>query len=128
MDCGLDVVTDPKYEFCFVKCVFRALLCRWDLVHGPTGGAPLSNTTLTCHGHVWWKHLGEIQANKGGMVGTRSRHCRSEKPIKYGVIKVKGPAPWVWEGEWLSANARVAQLLKFEWCAANVGVTSQKKP
>ena len=63
-------------------------------------------------------------ANKGAMVGTRSGHRRAEKPMQRGGMKVKGPAPWVGEGEWLNADARVAQELKFERCEANVAATS----
>ena len=70
------------------------------------------------------KHLGEIRANKGRMVGARSGHLRAENPMKRGGLQVKGPAPWVGEGEWLNADARVAQVLKFERCEANVGASS----
>jgi hypothetical protein len=49
---------------------------------------------------------------------------RAEKPMQRGGMKVKGPAPWVGEGEWLNADARVAQVLKFERCEANVAATS----
>ena len=124
MDRGPDVATDPKYEFCDIKCASRALLRCWDPAHGPHGGAPLSDTMIACHGRVWGKHLGEMRASKGAMVGARSGHRRSETTMKRGGMKVKGPAPWVGEGEWLNADARVAQVLKFERCEANVGATS----
>ena len=44
--------------------------------------------------------------------------------VKRGGTKVKGPVLWVGEGEWLNADARIAQVLKFERCKANVGATS----
>ena len=124
LDRGPDVATDPKYEFCDVVRASRALLRCWDPAHGPNGGAPLSNTIIACHGRVWGKHLGDIRANKGAMVGARSGHRRAENPMKRGGLQVKGPAPWVGEGEWLNADARVAQVLKFERCEANVGASS----
>ena len=124
MDRGPDVATDPKYEFCDIKRASRALLRCWDPAHGPNRGAPLSDTLIACHKRVWGKHLGEIRANKGAMVGARSGHRRAEKPMQRGGMKVKGPAPWVGEGEWLNADARVAQELKFERCEANVAATS----
>ena len=124
MDRGPDVATDPKYEFCDIKRASRALLRCWDPAHGPNRGAPLSDTLIACHERVWGKHLGEIRANKGAMVGARSGHRRAEKPMQRGGMKVKGPAPWVGEGEWLNVDARVAQELKFERCEANVAATS----
>ena len=79
---------------------------------------------IVCHRRVWGKHLGEMRANKGAMVGARGGHRRAEKPAQRGGMKVKGPAPWVGVGEWLNADARVAQVLKFERCEANVAATS----
>ena len=124
MDHGPDVATDPKYEFCDIKRVSRDLLRCWDSAHGPHGGAPLSDTMIACHGRVWGKHLGEMRASKGAMVGAHSGHRRSETTMKRGGMKVKGPAPWVGEGEWLNTDVRVAQVLKFERCEAKVGATS----
>ena len=83
----------------------------------------MSKSMIACHGRVWGKHLGESRVNKGGMVGARSGHRRPENPTKRGGLKVKGSAPWVGEGEWLNNDARVAQLLKFERCEANVGAS-----
>ena len=108
IDRGPDVATDPKYEFCDIKCVSRALLWCWNPAHCPKRGALLSDTMITCHGHIWGKHMGEMRANKEAMMGTRSGHRRSKKPMKHGEMKVKGPVPWVGEGEWLNADTRVA--------------------
>ena len=87
-------------------------------------GAPLNNTMTVCHRRVWGKYLGEIWANTGAMVGARSGHRRSETTMKCGGMKVKGPATWVVEGEWLNTDACVTQLLKFERCEVKVGATS----
>ena len=88
--------------------------------HGPTGGAPDSKTIIACHARVWGKHLGEIRANRGCMVGVRSGHRRAEKPNKRGGKRVKGPSPHEGPGEWLNDDARGAQVEKFERCEAGV--------
>jgi hypothetical protein len=123
MDRGIVIATDPKYEFCDVVRASRALLRCWDPAHGPNGGAPLSKTMIACHGRVWGKHLGEIRKISGCMVGSRTGHRRTEEPVKRGGKTVKGPAPWMGEGEWLNTDARVGQLQKFERCEANVGAS-----
>lgn len=117
---GPDVATDPKYEFCDVKRASRAVLRCWDPAHGPNGGAPDSKTIIACHARVWGKHLGEIRANRGCMVGARSGHRRAEKPNKRGGKRVKGPSPHEGPGEWLNDDARGAQVEKFERCEAGV--------
>ena len=113
---GTDVMTDPKYEFCDVKRASRALRRCWDPKHGPDGGAPLGKTIVAGHTRIWGKHLGEIRAAKGTMVGGRSGHRRAEEPRKIGGPQVKGQAPWEGEGEWLNADARPAQARKFKRC------------
>lgn len=120
-----DVETDPKYEFCDVVRASRAIRRCWDPAHGPTGGAPSNDTIVESHRRVWGKHLGEIRANKGRMVGARSGHRRAEKPSdNWGGLREKGSAPWVGEGEWLHADARMAQAQKFAQLEVNVGATN----
>jgi len=98
-----------------------AVLRCWDPAHGPTGGAPDSKTIIACHARVWGKHLGEIRAIKGCMVGARSGHRRAAKPNKRGGKRVKGPSPHEGPGEWLNDDARRAQVEMFERCEAGVG-------
>ena len=120
-----DVKTDPKYECCDVVRASRAIQQSWDPAHGPTEGAPSSNTVVESHQRVWGKHLGEIRANKGRMVGARRGHRRAEKPSdNWGGLQEKGSAPWVGEGEWLNADARMAQAQTFEQLEANGGATN----
>ena len=38
MECGPDVNTDPKFEFCDQVCALRALLRVWDPANRPNGG------------------------------------------------------------------------------------------
>jgi len=118
---GPDVKTDPKYEFCDVKRASRAVLRCWDPAHGPTGGAPDSNTIIACHTRVWGKHLGEVRANKGCMVGARDGHRRAVEPNKRGGKREKGPSPYDGPGEWLNDDARWAQDEMFERCEAGFG-------
>ena len=59
---------------------------------------------------AWWDQEAAIAGEKS--------------PRKGGGGRERGPAPWVGEGEWLNADARVAQVLKFERCEANVGASS----
>ena len=41
-------------------------------------------------------------------------HRRAEKPSdNWGGLREKGSAPWVGDGEWLNADARMAQAQKF---------------
>ena len=67
---------------------------------------------------VWGKHLGEIRANKGCMVGARSGHRRAAEPNKRGGKRLKGPSPYDGPGEWLNDDARRAQDEMFERCEA----------
>ena len=114
MDSGLDVATGPKYKFCGVKHVSYALLLCWDPTHNPRRVTNVSkgSTWVRCAQtrEAWWAPTAAIAGLK--------------KPMKRDGMKVKGPAPWVGEGEWLNADARVAQELKFERCEANVAATS----
>ena len=71
---GPDPATDPKYEFCDAVRASRAVLRCWDPAHGPNGGAPMSAAIIDGHKRVWGKHLGDIQAANGCMVGARSGH------------------------------------------------------
>ena len=77
---GPDVATDPKYEFCDAVRASRAVLRCWDPAHGPNGGAPTSATIIAGHKRIWGKHLGEIRAANGCMVGARSGHRRVAEP------------------------------------------------
>ena len=116
---GPDVATDPKFELCDTVCASRALLRCWDSKHGTSGGAPSREIIIAGHKRVWGKHLGEIRMAKGCMVGARSGHRRSTaEPMARGGKREAGPAPWEGEGQWLHANAHLAQCLKFERCAA----------
>ena len=120
-----DVETDPKYEFCDVVCASGAIRRCWDPAHDPTGGGPLSGTIVKSHRRVWGKHLDEIRANKGCMVGASSGHRRAEKPSdNWSRLRERGSGTWVGEGEWLNANACMAQAQKFAQLEVNVGVTN----
>ena len=121
LECRPDPATDPKYEFCDAVRASRAVLRCWDPAHGPNGGAPTSATIIAGHKRIWGKHLGEIRAARGCMVKARSGNRRAAEPQACGGKREQGPAPWVGEGEWLNANARSAQDVKLERCAALVG-------
>ena len=118
---GPDVTTDPKYEFCNTVRASGAVLRCWDPAHGPNGGAPTSATIIAGHKRIWGKHLGEIRAANGRMVGVRRGGRREAEPQARGGKRERGPAPWEGEGEWLNADACLAQKAKFERCEAAVG-------
>ena len=109
MERGPDPATDPKYEFCDTVRASRALLRCWDPAHGTSGGAPSSKTIVEGHRRVWGKHLGDIRAAKGCMVGARVGHRSSVEPTERGGVRERGPAPWTGEGQWLNDDARPAQ-------------------
>ena len=115
---GPDVTTDPKLELCDTVRASRALLRCWDPAHGPNGGAPTSATTNAGHTRVWGKHLGEIRMVRGRSVGSRVGHRRMEKAMPRCGVRERGPAPYVGEGEWLHADARLGKDTKLERCEA----------
>lgn len=114
MERGPDVSTDPKYEFCDPVRASRALLRCWNPELGTRGGAPSSETIIAGHKRVWGRHLGEIRAAKGRLVGGRMGHRSAAEVGQRGGVREKGPAPWDAEGEWLNDDARPAQRAKFE--------------
>ena len=118
LDRGPDVATDPKFEFCDTVRASRALLRCWDPKLGPTGGAPSGAMICAGHHRIWGKHLGDIRAAKGTMVGARTGHRRGEEPQPRGGPRERGPAPYEGEGKWLNDDARAAQVAKFERCEA----------
>ena len=117
---GPDVNTDPKFELCDTVRASRALLRCWDPAHGPNGGAPTSATTNVGHMRVWGKHLGEIRMAGGRAVGSRVGHCRVEEAMPRGGARKQWPVPYLGEGKWLHANARLGQDVKVERCATMV--------
>ena len=55
---------------------------------------------------------------KGRMVGTHLGGRKAEENKPRGGETEKGEAPWVWNGEWLHTDARLAQAEKIERCVA----------
>ena len=122
MERGPDPATAPKYEFCDAVRASRALLRCWDPEHGPSGGAPASATIIAGHERVWGKHLGEVRAAKGCMVGPRMGLRRGTEAKARGGVRERGAAPWTGEGQWLNEDARPAQRAKIERAEAGVAV------
>ena len=120
-----DVLTDPKFEICDKVRFARAV--RWVFNPengGPSAGAPSSESINAGHKRVWGRHLGDVRAANGRMVGSRSGHRRAEVAMPRGRSRTPGPAPWEGKELWMHPHARGALVAKFERCEGRAGNTS----